>query len=108
MDIKIYFLREKEIHMVGDAVGVCWNIHHTTRTIKGEDGLTYRAEVPVRDDDPYIDFVTIREEEGDTPWEDEDSPVEGGMDVEYAEEIVQELQWAIAYLRGMGIAKVGE
>lgn len=98
--ITIHHLREREIHMVGDAVGVCWNTKSEKRAIEGTDGQTYVANVPMRRGDPYIDFVTIRHREG-LVWEDEDSPVDGGMAANYAEGIVQELQAAIAYLRSL-------
>ena len=97
---KIYILDEKEVHMIGNYVGVVWNVTKKQKTIKGEDGVTYRAEVPVRDGDPYIDFISIREYDNDTPVEDEDSPVEGGLNTKAAAQIITELYDAISYIDG--------
>lgn len=99
--MKIY-QTHREIHMIGDYVAVCWNTKQEKRTIKGEDGLTYDAKVNVRChgpyDRPYIDFVTVLEtDEG--CYEDDDSPVDGGISANAAEQIAQELIEAAAYLR---------
>lgn len=101
MEPKIYILDEKEVHMIGEYVGVVWSVTKKQKTIKGEDGVTYRAEVPVRDGDPYIDFISIREDNypnGDTEtYEDEDSPVQGGLSVSTAAKIAVEIHEAIQY-----------
>ena len=96
---KIVILDEKEVHLMGSYVGVVWNTHPERRQIKGEDGLTYRAEVPVRSGDPYIDFISIREYDNDTPVEDEDSPVQGGLSVDAAARVAIELTEAIEYIK---------
>lgn len=98
MTPKIYHAGEREIHMTGSYVGVCWNTTKEQRQIKGEDGLTYYALAPVRDGAPYIDFVLIRERNGEV-WEDEDSPVDGGISINEAERIINELGWAVEYIR---------
>jgi hypothetical protein len=101
MEPKIYRLHSKEVHMFGDYVGVVWNTEQKKRTIIGEDGLAYSAQVAVRSGEPYIDFVWIRGEDADEPWEDEDSPVEGGLDADSAVQIATELQRAAIYLRSL-------
>ena len=100
----------KEAHFPGDntAVAVCWNVHRVEKKIEGADGLTYKAEVWERSPSPhgnkepqaYIDFVTVREDGEDT-WEDEDSPVDGGLSIEFAEKIAKELVRAIQYTKEM-------
>ena len=93
----IYHLDGKEVHMLGDYVGVVWNTTRKKKTIKGEDGLTYEAYAPVRDGIPYIDFLRIRNKNGEV-WEDEDSPVDGGLSGQEALQVAQELALAIEYL----------
>lgn len=103
----IYTLKQenKEAHMIGSYVGVCWNIRKRTeiRTIIGEDGLTYTAtaELWERYGDPYIDFLEVLQGEGGKFYEDEDSPVQGGMTVDFARLIASELNSAIVYLQSI-------
>ena len=103
METTIYHLLEKEAHMLGDCVGVVWNTKLKKKTLKGEDGLTYTAVVPVRDGQPYIDFLWIHESEHDDGdgevWEDEDSPVDGGLNAEEALHVSRELALAVEYLK---------
>jgi len=102
MEATIYHLPEKEVHMLGDYVGVAWNTKLKKKTLKGEDGLTYTAVVPVRDGEPYIDFLWIRgtDEDGEGEiWEDEDSPVDGGLSAEQALQVSRELALAVEYLK---------
>jgi hypothetical protein len=89
----------KEAHMMGDYVAVCWRVSPHTKTII-KDGVNYKAEVYERDPKakPYIDFINLREDE-DEVWEDEDSPVRGGMNIKLAEKIHKELGEAIEYLK---------
>lgn len=96
---KIYQLSEKEVHMVGDVVGVVWRTETKTKQITGEDGLKYRAEVPVRDGEPYISFFNIREDRDGEFYEHDDSPVDGGISAEYAKKVADELLLAIEYLK---------
>ena len=98
MDIEIYHLAEREVHMIGESVGVVWNTIRKKKTIKGDDGLTYEAYTAVRNGDPYIDFVWIRERDGEV-WEDDDSPVDGGLGGEEALKLSQELVLAVEYLK---------
>jgi hypothetical protein len=97
----------KEAHFPdgNDHVAVCWNIRDVTRTIKGEDGLAYKAQVWERKENKfYIDFITFRRHEG-LFVEDEDSPVDGGLSIEFAEKITKELNRAIEYAKSFGKSK---
>ena len=111
MTVKIYNLDEKEVHMMGDYVGVVWPTEKVKKKLKGDDGLTYTAEISVRKTDaiygdtyPYIDFLDIREDshEAGEFYEDDDSPVIGGIDVKQAMQIAQELASAIHYIETKG------
>ena len=42
MEATIYHLTKKEVHMLGDYVGVVWNTKRKKKTIKGDDGLLVR------------------------------------------------------------------
>jgi len=95
---RIYFVNEKEVHMVGDSVGVCWNLTEEKKQIKGEDGLTYVAKINIRSGKPYINFVSIVKTGKGNFYEDEDSSVVGGIEVEFAKKIVDELKLAIEYI----------
>ncbi len=103
----IYILKQerKEAHMIGSYVGVCWNIRRRNeiRTIIGADGLTYTAtaEIWERYGDPYIDFLEVLQGNSGEYYGDEDSPVQGGMSIDFAQLIVSELNSAIAYLQSI-------
>ena len=92
----------QEVHFPegNSTVAVCWNIHTVTKTIKGSDGLTYKAEVQERRPkaEPYIDFVALREYEKGEFVKDEDSPVVGGLSTVRAKEIAEELIRAAQYI----------
>lgn len=97
---RIYKFAEKEIHMVGDSVGVCWNI----KTIKKElvqDGLTYTARTTVRNGEPYIVFVEIREYDN-IFYESEKNPAVGGIDTARATTFSEELLIACKYIQQIG------
>ena len=100
MEATIYHLGEREIHMLGDYVGVVWNTKLQRKTFWGEDGLEYVAWLPARDGKPYIDFLWIRELDGEV-FDDDDSPVDGGIDAEMALQVSKELQLAVEYLRAV-------
>jgi hypothetical protein len=99
-DVTIYHLEEKEVHMLGDYVGVVWNTKRRKKQMKNEeDGLTYEAVVAVRDGAPYIDFPYIREDEHDhTFYEDEDGLIDGGISAQTATQVAGELVTAVEYL----------
>lgn len=103
MKPKIYILdeSEKEVHMFGNSVGVCWNLEEDEKHLKGKDGIVYKAKVKIRSGDPYIDFVNIRERDGEF-YEDEDSSVAGGISIEFAKKILGELQLALEYIESLG------
>ena len=92
---------EKEAHMMGDIVAVCWNIKRIEKSLK-KDGLTYKATVWERSDEkPYIDFIQIREYEDGYFCEDKYKPVEGGISVKRAERIRDELGKALEYVKSL-------
>lgn len=94
-EAKIYRLTntEKEAHfpdgnqVLRRAVAVCWNI-------STEDYEDWYIPAP---EYPYISFLTVREDRGDY-YQDEDSPVEGGLSPVEALEIAEELKRAVNYL----------
>lgn len=95
-------LGEREVHLFGECVGVCWNLRQETRALKDTDGTIYYAKKHVRGGAPYIDFVTIREWENGGFSEDEGSPVDGGFPAGWAEKtLLPALQEAIAYCKRM-------
>lgn len=102
MEATIYYLEGKEAHILGEYVGVVWNTKRQKKTIKGEDGLEYVAYMPVRDGEPYIDFLWIREMDGEV-FEDEDCPVDGGLSAKEALKVSKELVLAVEYLKTVGI-----
>lgn len=113
MTVKIYQLKDlkREVHMVGDYVGVCLRIESVKKQIKGEDGLTYTAEVwqyPERKhawDEPYIDFLEIRQGKDGEHFKAEDSPVHGGLDPKMAIKVAIELKQACDYILNKGWEK---
>lgn len=102
----IYQLGEKEVHMmrgedstIKGSIGVVWNCKDEVKTLKGEDGLEYKATVPVRDGKPYIDCLSITKWDDGEYLEDEDSPIRGGITPIFAAVLIEELQWAIDYIQ---------
>lgn len=89
--------KEREVHMMGEHVAVCWNTKEKKFTLV-KDGMTYRATENVRSGKPYIAFVWLREWP-DGWYEDDDNVGEGGMEPETAKEVRDELTLAIQYLR---------
>ena len=99
MNVTPYQFPEKEVHMVGDYVGVVWNTVQQKKTMKDASGLVYTAYAPLRHGEPYIDFVSIRHSrDNDEVREDEDSPVDGGLGLEKSIRLSEELTLAIEYL----------
>jgi len=103
MEAKIYTLENsnQEAHFPdgNGTVAVCWNIRSATKTIKGADGLSYKAEVWERQKaEPYIDFIGIREYDKGEFVADEDSPVRGGLSIKAALKISDELIRATQYI----------
>jgi hypothetical protein len=105
-EITIYHLAEKEVHMVGDYVGVVWPTKEQKKALPGYDGLIYHAPVNVRSGDPYIDFLTIRKDDRrDEFYEDEDSPADGGLSMDTAKQMAEELLRAVEYIKTAGNGK---
>lgn len=99
IEVKVYRFSdtEREVHMVGEYVGVCWPLKLVERS---EDG--WPVSYHERGKRPYIDFVWIRQaEKTGEYWIDEDSPVQGGFSVEAAEQIAKELLLAVEYMKGL-------
>ena len=95
----IYYLDEKEVHMMGDYVGVVWNTRDvTTKTIDAQGRHITTTEGVRNGSPPYIDFLRIRDADSD-PYEDDDSPVSGGLTLKEAAKIAQELLLAVEYLK---------
>lgn len=106
-EVKKHILEDipTEIHMIGEWVGVRWNLNQrkVRKDMEGEDGKTYtwNGVVYDRDGPPHITFPDIRER-GDEVWLDDDDTISGGITVEEAEEVMRELAWAIEYIKGKG------
>lgn len=94
-----YVIGNRIIHLPEgcEYVAACWNCDLQSKSVVA-DGIEYKAMVPTPKGKPYIDFVWIRGEEGDY-WIDEDSPVRGGLNLEFALKIKQELEIACEYLK---------
>lgn len=83
---------EQRIHLVGEYVGVCWNFDWV-----GDPSGKIRK---VRENHPYINAWRIYEiDKNGVADVDEDGPLDGGMSLEFAEQIHKELGRAIAYLK---------
>lgn len=95
----------QEVHFPGanTSAAVCWNIKKTTKTLKGEDDLTYKAEVweRVKGSGPYLCFINVREYGNGKFFRSEDSPVEGGMSIIQAKNIAKELAVALEYAKSL-------
>ncbi len=91
----------REVHMMGNYVGVCFRIEkQTTRTREGNRIITVdtwsKEEYPM----PYIDFIRIGYDNKDEPYIDDDSPVSGGLSAKEADQIINELKMAVNYIEG--------
>jgi len=91
-------LGSREAHFIGDYTAVCWNTETVKKTLK-KGGVKYTAHIEERCSPPYIDFINLRDEDGDTFYEDDDSPISGGIDVAKAEKLIEELKKAVVYLK---------
>ncbi len=87
---------EREIHMIGEDVAVCWNTKEKKLAIE-KDGVIYRATENVRTSEPYIDFVWLIEDQGRW-YENDDNIGDGGIFIEQAEQLADDLTKAIQYL----------
>lgn len=95
------FTGSRFVHMVGDFVAVCSKASVVKRAVT-VDGVEYTAKVntPVLTD-AYIDFVDLRQDRGGEWYEDDDSPVEGGLAITHAQKVADELNKAIEYIKGV-------
>lgn len=94
----IHIIDDYEIHMLGEVVAVKWQLKTTKTKEVMPDGSHVTTERSSRRGPPYIDFVQMRQDRDGTWYEDDDSPVSGGISETYAQQLVQELQQAITYL----------
>jgi hypothetical protein len=88
----------REVHMMGDSVAVCWNTKDKQTTEIKDGGWTRTINEIIRTSEPYIDFVWMREMDG-MWYEDDDSPVAGGLSLRTAKAVRDELSLAIEYLK---------
>ena len=95
----IYLFDEREVHMFGEYVGVCWNTR-IAKEVKREGDTIHKIEKQIRQGDPYIDFVYVRDN-GHGAYEDEDSSVAGGLTFNQAKMLIRELEEATAYMYGI-------
>lgn len=93
---------EREVLMMGDYVGVCWNGRYVKKSLPSlpMHRSTIR-EWQRASSKPYIDFVWLREDPDGDPYEDEDSPVAGGIDVDVARQTANELIKAAEYIEAL-------
>jgi hypothetical protein len=95
-EVQVYCLPDDgiEAHTMGEYVAVCWRL----KQVKTQRSITYE-----RSGEPYIDFIDVREHNGEY-YCDEDSPVQGGITPHEALQVAEELQRAYEYLKEMGKA----
>ena len=102
MTVKIYQLKDisREVHMVGNSVGVSFHLKHYTR-LAVSAGTRSVTETWVRDPDstPYINFYDIRQGSDGEYYKDDDSPVQGGLSPHQAIVIAIELKQACDYIQ---------
>ena len=79
-----YNTGERELHVFGP-VCVAWNLNREGK----------------RHGKPYIDFVIMHQTSGGDWYEDEDSPVEGGISLTTAKTVLYELGQAIEHLENI-------
>jgi len=102
-EVRIYRTADREIHrrLGSPDVAVCWNLAKHS-TLEQRDGMEIHTTRYTRHGAPYIAFVWLRRNPDDGSWyEDEDSPVHGGLSLEEATRLREELAWAITYLPTM-------
>lgn len=92
----------REVMMMGQYVAVCWPGHYEFEKIDE----CYSTEKWQRSHNKwhpygYIDFVWLREDPDGGFYEDEDSPVEGGLDPDVARQIAAELIKAADYIESL-------
>ncbi len=102
MEAKIMTLerscREAHFPAGNEIVAVCWSCDIEEKKII-QDGVSYKADVYVKKRESYIDFIGLREDHNGEVYEREETPVDGGMRVDFAEKIMNELNIAIEYIK---------
>lgn len=103
---KLYQLEDKDVLMFGDSVGLAWyvTIVEEKQTVTVGDNTYFGATVKRREYDrplPHIDFFWLRQDENGEWYEDEDSPVAGGLSLADARAVAAELTAACDYLDGL-------
>jgi len=95
----IYDVGHREVHMIGDNVGVCWNLHRVTLP-EGSDSTGQAVNVTrkVRQEPGYIDFVWMRQDGDGTWYQDEDTIAGAGLTPIQAVNLAGELHLAAQYL----------
>lgn len=89
-----------EAHLMGGYVAVVWNLEKRESRLAGPDGKMYTRVDYERRGNPYIDFISLRQDSVSGQWyRDEDSPVDGGLAAGEATTIIKELQRALLYLK---------
>jgi hypothetical protein len=84
--------------MVGEYTAICWRTK-IVAVHKMVDGIWMTGESMERIGDPFITFVDIRhDKQTDEDYEDEDSPLMGGISAEFAQQIIKELTDAVEYM----------
>lgn len=104
---KIYYLSDskQEVHYPGDnsMVAVCWNTQLVTKTIKSPRGRKqHQVEERMPNAIPYICFMSVWEDLDGKFHRTEESPVDGGMGLGMASDVVKELTVAIEYFKTLG------
>ncbi len=99
----IYYLEEREVHMVGDCVGVVWNTKRQKKQSQQANGQPFTIIAPERDGEPYIDFVGTMEDDDEGIYEDDETAITHGMDSETALRVAKELVLAVEYLQSLTV-----
>lgn len=105
-EVQVYLLPDDsmEVHMIGEYVAVCWRLKENRVEVEAGSKINRTINITYeRSGEPYINFLEIREHNGEY-YRDEDSPVEGGFTPREALIVAEELQRAYAYLEEMGKA----
>lgn len=93
---------EKEIHMMGDFVGVVWALRERSYLVNPNDPQNKSMYTKVeRVGKPYISFPVIRDDY-DPPFLDEDKSIAGGLSKEQSAQVARELLMAVEYLEQIG------
>ncbi len=102
MTVKIYQLKDsnREVHMMGDYVGVSFRLKHYSRLVASVWSRSV-TETWERDPDsaPYINFYEIRQGSDGKYYADDDSPVSGGLTPRAAIKLAIELKQACDYIQ---------